>query len=827
MWGRIISSLRQPASVTVLAVFLCATAVFVAARGPAGLWTIDDAAITAVDARNTAAGLGVVISPGAMPTEGYSNPLLFLISTVLALGGLLHPLWTHLVIEALSFGTLAVLVFSLLLQVAGGDRARAAAATALFVAYEILTPANLIWYGSGLENLQLTLGIVALLWRFERWWTTGPSPVADGLLALAVALVRPESFLYPLAILAVVAVVRLARGARTLPHDFDRRLLMTVGVCLAGGLLFLGLRRMYFGAFLPNTYYAKLDSGIAAASTLKHLQTYVERQMFSHGAALLFVGGTLAAGLMSQSRRLWLAVLACLGAAVALPASSGADWMGLHRFATAFFALAHLGFVLMLLTPKPTGPRSIDLGLRVALGLLPLILLHGSWEEYRQFTARRHATVDVAVDDSGLERLEVQDRLGLRNPVVALPDAGGPNWLGRMQFVDTLALADYHVARTQRSSPGSNFHYQARERRVDLVEWHGVGALDPGRFGGELVRALGRPDPHRRPFGFWVRRELVEGGELDAGARLLGEVDGMGVYLSPRTVAVAVPRAVVRIELLFRTPAGAFPPDTRLRVSGGGDQEELPLLTAHPASLPVPVVPPGRVCRQGALLHMPDQPGPVPVTIELLRPGQPAVRFDGVRVEVLPPEAIDQARIDGLLSSAADVMESGHRLAALTAQSAARLARAGRSDLVARFRMSRDARHFDLGGLFDRLHADANAAPVSGLADRLAAARARLVARADAQVVARHDAKGKAGSAALALQDVGFLVDDLRRVELGDVIHAPGTAALLSAARKRWLSAEPSAENYPAFLGLTLIDQGQVRAHKKLFAARPLALGRR
>ena len=108
--------------------------------------------------------------------------------------------------------------YSVLARAAGTDRVRAVGATVLFLSYELLTPATLIWYGSGLENLQLTLGIVALLARFQRWWSEGPSPWLDGLLALAVALVRPESFLYPLALLVVVLAIRLSLGREGTPR---------------------------------------------------------------------------------------------------------------------------------------------------------------------------------------------------------------------------------------------------------------------------------------------------------------------------------------------------------------------------------------------------------------------------------------------------------------------------------------------------------------------------------------------------------------------------------------------------------------------------------
>ena len=110
--------------------------------------------------------------------------------------------------------------------------------------------------------------------------------------------------------------------------------------------------------------------------------------MLVHGAALLFVGGTLAAGLMATSGRLWLAILACLCAALALPATSGADWMGQHRFATAFFASAHLGFALLLVAPGPgVVRRPLDQAARLAVGLVPILALHGGWDEYRKFIA--------------------------------------------------------------------------------------------------------------------------------------------------------------------------------------------------------------------------------------------------------------------------------------------------------------------------------------------------------------------------------------------------------------------------------------------------------
>ena len=388
-----------------------------------------------------------------------------------------------------------------------------------------------------------------------------------------------------------------------------------------------------------------------------------------------------------------------------------------------------------------------------------------------------------------------------------------------MQFVDTLALTDFHVARSKGSHP-INAHYQRHERRVDLYEWHGVGTVDARVFGSEMVRALGWPDPRGRPFGLWVRRELVESGEVDGGARLLGEVAGMAVYLSPRTVPVAVPGGVARIELLFKTPATELPAATLLRVSAGGDVDELPLLTAHPTSIPVQAIPAGRVCRQGALLHMPARPGPVAVTVEIVLPGQPPVRLAAGQVDVRPPEEIDDAYIQRVVSGVDDVIEAGARLSAIALQAAPRQPRAARLALHDRFRKSRDARHFDVASLFDELYADATAAPPPALRKRLAAARARLIDRADHQLVTDHAVAERARGAAVAVEEAGRFVDGLRRVDLGDIIRAPGARGLLDAARARWLGEPISAESYPAFLGLTLFDQGQVRAQKRLFAAR-------
>lgn len=146
--------------------FVAAAFAFRLARLRAGYWTIDDAGITYAASYELADHGSLAAYIEGTPVESYSNPLLFFVVALLRLCGLFDPVRTHLHLEMLVFATMCILVWSMLR--AWTRDVAAVVATLIFIAIELLTPATWAWYGSGLENVWVSAGLVTLLWICAR-----------------------------------------------------------------------------------------------------------------------------------------------------------------------------------------------------------------------------------------------------------------------------------------------------------------------------------------------------------------------------------------------------------------------------------------------------------------------------------------------------------------------------------------------------------------------------------------------------------------------------------------------------------------------------------
>ncbi|HSN26016.1 MAG TPA: hypothetical protein VLT45_07015, partial [Kofleriaceae bacterium] len=163
-------------------------------RRSAGFWTIDDSAITYSAAFELVDHHSLAPYVEGVPIESYSNPLLFFVTAAIKLVAPFDPIATHIYLEAIVFGVLLLLVW-LVLRALAND-AVAIVGTLAFGAVELATPATWVWYGSGLENVWVSAGLVALVWLSVRTARGTPLAPGWGVLAGAVALLRPEAPVY-------------------------------------------------------------------------------------------------------------------------------------------------------------------------------------------------------------------------------------------------------------------------------------------------------------------------------------------------------------------------------------------------------------------------------------------------------------------------------------------------------------------------------------------------------------------------------------------------------------------------------------------------------
>ncbi|RLG44162.1 MAG: hypothetical protein DRN81_05170 [Thermoproteota archaeon] len=207
----------------------------------------DDAYISFRYARNLARGLGLVFNPGER-VEGYTNFLWTLLLAGAARAGI-DIVVASKVLATLAGGTIVWFLCYLGRYLAGRRDWIAAVLPALLF---VTTGANSRYAVSGMETLlfgMLVCGGVTLYICTPRTlkWMGG----VGVLLGLA-AITRPEGAMY----FACLLIFDFVTGQRPLQFWDNERFALIVGFVVFF-LPFLLCRRVYYGDWLPNTYYAK------------------------------------------------------------------------------------------------------------------------------------------------------------------------------------------------------------------------------------------------------------------------------------------------------------------------------------------------------------------------------------------------------------------------------------------------------------------------------------------------------------------------------------------------------------------------------------------
>jgi hypothetical protein len=186
------------------------------------------------------------------------------------------------------------------------------------------------WAVAGLETAQyLCLVIIALFFTLA-----GAGRPAGGVIAGAAwflaALARPEGFVLACVVLASALIFGGPAGAR-------RRVLFAAVVLTVTYGVYFVWRWYYFGAFLPNTFYAR--AGFSAATLAGRVRGVVPFLIYMAPVA----AGAWALGRGDRDPRvrvLWAAVLASL----ALAFAARREWMPGFRYELPFAVLAWLAF---------------------------------------------------------------------------------------------------------------------------------------------------------------------------------------------------------------------------------------------------------------------------------------------------------------------------------------------------------------------------------------------------------------------------------------------------------------------------------------------------
>lgn len=308
------SEIRRPSFVVLLALLLFAVLVIRAA------WLSDDAYITFRVVENATAGLGLRWN-AAERVQAYTHPLwlLALLAGRLLSGELYY---TSLGLSvALSLVAAGLVAF----------RLRAGSAAALGVLVLCGSRAFVEYSTSGLENPLSHFLLAAFL---VVWFTrpaSQPRILLLSFLAGLLALSRTDSLLIVLP--ALLLALWRARGARAL-------------LLAAAGFLPLvawtAFSLAYYGFPAPNTAYAKLDTGIAAADLARQGLAYLVNSLRWDPLTLTAAGAAVALSLAAR-RRDALAIAAGIALYLVYVVRIGGDFM-----TGRFLALPLLAAVALL-----------------------------------------------------------------------------------------------------------------------------------------------------------------------------------------------------------------------------------------------------------------------------------------------------------------------------------------------------------------------------------------------------------------------------------------------------------------------------------------------
>jgi hypothetical protein len=296
---------------------------------------------------------------------------------------------------------------------------------------------------------------------------------------------------------------------------------------LFGG--FLIFRRLYFDAWLPNTYYAKGGPTLASLAPA-HLFRKIDQLLGSlvpfGELALLAVALVLVVVWARRTRPepagVALLVHAALASAVFVLLPQ--DWMAEYRFASvAYPPLYLLLYVAAERTvaslPWPRARRAAAGG--AAAAAFVAWSLAGFVPRSQAFA--RAPTVPMSeITERFADRFDAYAAaIGARSASVLLPDVGGTLFYGDLRVYDLGKLTDREIARTLERDPPAFYDYVFERARPTFVHTHGVWALrarldDDPRFRRDYVAIREAEDPwvrekSGRPMlsGDYVRRDAV------------------------------------------------------------------------------------------------------------------------------------------------------------------------------------------------------------------------------------------------------------------------------------------------------------------------------
>lgn len=414
-------------------------------------YTVDDAFTSFRYAKNLVDGYGLTFNPGGPRVEGYTNLLwTLMIAAALRIG--LDPVTTARLTGMLC-GLAILLLAERLARAAGAGRWSLLAPGLLAV-----NPAVVTWSSAGLETGLFTAlvvmgAILALQPAGPRW--------SSGAVLAAACLTRPEGLLAAALIVLGVLLAEGKVGLRRLSPSIWPVVLTVVSHHL--------WRRFYYGAWLPNTFYAK--TGDVTAQT-------IAGTAYVYDALVAFAGGPffllLIALAWPRRRAATTVALTFLLGWILYVLLIGGDGLPMHRFivpALPFFT----AIVSSVFARSLDGHEDIAVaaaGVAIVLTLLPG--MYGTSHEYLEFDRKEFVPKVTMVGRS------LRGIVGPEATIALLPAGAIPYYSG-LRTIDMLALNDPIVAhkkmRFVHLTPG-HWKYDAAEVLRQKPDYVLLGNVD-------------------------------------------------------------------------------------------------------------------------------------------------------------------------------------------------------------------------------------------------------------------------------------------------------------------------------------------------------------
>jgi len=449
------------------------------------VYTPDDAFITYRYSQNVAEGFGAVFNRNAPPTdraEGYSCPLfMFLCAFLIKL-----PLGMDLMVKTKLLGVacgIALLVLAPKLAARLGLPVWAQAGLPVVLSvHSAFVVSSIDGMETMLAMLLTTLAVYHFLLEHEA--TNRRFPVSALLFALC-ALNRPEAVLFGLCALGVLLITRKTDKSNTRFGTWAIVFLLPV----VGWFLF---RKVYYGVWMPNTFYAKhIDLSNALLKGVGYLLRTFFRQVEEKALYgiigvcwwLLVIVGSV--GERIKRGRTMIVPLVVL-MQIIFTLRSGGDWMSSWRYMAAVLVLgmvlcfAGLADITDALKTKQatlaTGLAAAACIVLIACGLLGQTDFEGKWYPgYHSWASRKFSTdTRTLLQGWMLEKVvRLSDHLNKNIPagsVVAYSEMGVCPYLSpQIKFLDVRGLADSgiaHLPGTQHEQTGVMDRYEQADTPV-------------------------------------------------------------------------------------------------------------------------------------------------------------------------------------------------------------------------------------------------------------------------------------------------------------------------------------------------------------------------